>query len=127
MPRAYPGQNFAYPYTILAVSVSVFFTMSLMLTQIISGGVGNPCPSDCWTWDQDIGHCQLKTPATADCFTITCNFDNIDLEFSSKLFHVDDNQTPNPFDKSCKIAYSENLNIKKLLENLEIFKLKSQI
>ena len=53
------------------------------------------CMSDCWEWNDDAAECQVKNDAK--CLKLTCEYNAIYLEFSSKLFGITDNQSPSPF------------------------------
>lgn len=78
----------------------IFFLLALggVLANPIDGGVGTPCPSDCWEWDATKGECILKSPNT--CFTLTCSATEMTLTFQSSLFDVEDDAQDFPFGNS---------------------------
>ena len=54
------------------------------------------CVSDCWRWNADTEQCDIRNDDPT-CFTLTCDYNAVNVEFASKLFDITDNQSPSPF------------------------------
>ena len=61
----------------------------VQVSEVISGHSVDPaainCPSvDCWTYNENEKKCELKP--ISSCYTLLCDYDKIELEFSESLF-----------------------------------------
>ena len=66
------------------------------------------CPSeDCWTYDEDTKQCSLKT--NNPCWSLTCNYNQIRIEFESRLFGTEDDESPSPFRGDTEPVWDETL------------------
>jgi len=54
------------------------------------------CLNDCWEFDTEDLKCKMKKDDSS-CYNLDCQYDSMNLDFDSKLFGVEDNQSPNPF------------------------------
>jgi len=79
----------AYTIQTCKMKLIAFLASTVLSTDVVDGGAGTPCPSDCWNWDAANEKCLIKDNNV--CFDLTCGYDKITIKFDSKLFAVEDN------------------------------------
>jgi len=80
---------------------------SAVKANVVAGGEGTPCPSDCWDWNATEQKCIIKEDAT--CFSLTCNHDSMKVNFASKLFAIEDTDASTVLDGPTATFDNDNM------------------
>ena len=68
------------------------------ISTLMPSTAGNPCPSEtCWTYDENIHECALKSDG--GCFEVKCDYNDFHLTFKSDLFGIE-NAATGPFQQT---------------------------